>query len=178
MAHNEGLDGDALVQTVITLCTQRFKVRLPAAPVRLKPALPSGWPHPASGYVQSSFNLDLSEDWVLELDSSTAAKFSRHVIIALPGAAFQSNAHVGAFVRDMTARPAPGSGEGCEGQGSAESCGSSGSQPWPELLVNKVRPWCWSQLLFGGHASLAGVVLRGNGTWYLNRTARATRRCS
>ena len=86
--------------------------------------------------MQGTFDLDLSEDWVLELDSSTATKFSRHVIIALPDAAFQSNAHVGAFVRDMVSAPA--SSEACEALGSAESCGSSGGLSCPELLVKKV----------------------------------------
>lgn len=42
-----------------------------------------------------------SEISVIELDSSTPQKFSRHVIIRLPGAAFASNAHVGAFVGGM-----------------------------------------------------------------------------
>ena len=39
--------------------------------------------------------------WALELDSSTASKFSRHVIVRAPGVAFASNAHVGAFVREV-----------------------------------------------------------------------------
>ena len=43
-------------------------------------------------------DLDLS---IVELDSSTAIKFSRHLIVRLPGAVFATNAHVGAFVLDL-----------------------------------------------------------------------------
>lgn len=38
---------------------------------------------------------------VLDLDSSTAHKFSRHVLVKLDGAAFADNAAVGAFVRTV-----------------------------------------------------------------------------
>jgi hypothetical protein len=38
----------------------------------------------------------------LELDSSTPTKFSRHLVIRIPGWAFASNAAVGAFVRSIT----------------------------------------------------------------------------
>ena len=34
----------------------------------------------------------------MELDSSTASKFSRHLILPCPGHAFADNRHVGAFV--------------------------------------------------------------------------------
>ena len=37
----------------------------------------------------------------MELDSSTAAKFSRHLLIRMPGAAFASNFHAGAFVKSL-----------------------------------------------------------------------------
>lgn len=40
---------------------------------------------------------------MLELDSSTPAKFSRHLIIRIPGAAFASNAHAGALVLQLCA---------------------------------------------------------------------------
>lgn len=39
--------------------------------------------------------------WVVELDSTTERKFSRHLVVALPGATFASNAQVGAFVREL-----------------------------------------------------------------------------
>ncbi|ESW24146.1 hypothetical protein PHAVU_004G106200 [Phaseolus vulgaris] len=48
-------------------------------------------------------------DWVLELDSSTevfafADKFSRHVIVCIPKAAFKDNSHAGAFVSEICSR--------------------------------------------------------------------------
>ncbi|CAK9176919.1 unnamed protein product [Ilex paraguariensis] len=41
-----------------------------------------------------------NHDWVVELDSSTEEKFSRHLIIRLPKAAFKDNSHAGAFVAE------------------------------------------------------------------------------
>ncbi|KVI07145.1 DNA primase, UL52/UL70 type, Herpesviridae [Cynara cardunculus var. scolymus] len=43
-------------------------------------------------------------NWVVELDSSTKDKFSRHLIIRLPGIAFKDNIHVGAFVNEICLR--------------------------------------------------------------------------
>jgi hypothetical protein len=42
--------------------------------------------------------------WILELDSSTLEKFSRHLVIRVPGCAFPDNAAVGALVRTITSR--------------------------------------------------------------------------
>lgn len=78
---------------------------------------------------QERFDVRLEDSWIIELDSSTPAKFSRHLVIRVPGAAFQSNFHVGAFVRDLC--EAPGDAAGAEGAASR--------QPRQELLVNKVR---------------------------------------
>ena len=47
--------------------------------------------------------ISLDAEAVVELDSSTATKFSRHLIIPLKGAAFANNGHVGAFVGAMLA---------------------------------------------------------------------------
>ena len=46
---------------------------------------------------------ELQEDWVLELDSSTPVKFSRHVVIQIPGHAFASCQMVGNFVASLLA---------------------------------------------------------------------------
>ncbi|KAE9592559.1 hypothetical protein Lalb_Chr19g0130571 [Lupinus albus] len=43
-------------------------------------------------------------DWVVELDSSTEEKFSRHLIIRIPKAAFKDNSHAGAFVSEICSR--------------------------------------------------------------------------
>ncbi|XP_020261797.1 DNA-directed primase/polymerase protein isoform X2 [Asparagus officinalis] len=45
-----------------------------------------------------------NEDWVLELDSSTEEKFSRHLVIHVPKTAFKDNSHVGAFVSEVCSR--------------------------------------------------------------------------
>ena len=47
--------------------------------------------------------MDLQACQVVELDSCAEEKFSRHLIIRLPGLAFCTNAHVGAFVRQVVA---------------------------------------------------------------------------
>lgn len=42
-----------------------------------------------------------AETDVLELDSTTPAKFSRHLVVRTPGHAFRGPVHVGAFVRHV-----------------------------------------------------------------------------
>ncbi|PRW44999.1 DNA-directed primase polymerase isoform X1 isoform A [Chlorella sorokiniana] len=53
--------------------------------------------------LRDRFSLDMQDDWVLELDSSTPTKFSRHLIVRILGAAFASNAHVGTLVLQLCA---------------------------------------------------------------------------
>ncbi|XP_054811765.1 uncharacterized protein LOC129312981 isoform X1 [Prosopis cineraria] len=43
-------------------------------------------------------------EWIVELDSSTDEKFSRHLIIRIPKSAFKDNSHAGAFVFEMCSR--------------------------------------------------------------------------
>ncbi|XP_056416083.1 DNA-directed primase/polymerase protein [Hyla sarda] len=45
------------------------------------------------------FGIKCSADYVLNLDSSTDEKFSRHLIFLLPNAAFKDNIHVGNFIK-------------------------------------------------------------------------------
>ena len=78
--------------------------------------------------MQERWDVQLEDSWIVELDSSTPAKFSRHLIIQIPGAAFQSNFHVGAFVKGL-----------CEAPVEAAGAGSASSRlPQEELLINKV----------------------------------------
>ena len=49
--------------------------------------------------------LSFAKDDVIELDSETAGKFSRHLIIRLPGHAFENNAAAGSFINRIMARP-------------------------------------------------------------------------
>ena len=48
--------------------------------------------------VQEMFGLELDLTWVYELDSSSSTKFSRHLVIRVPGMAFCSNIHAGCLV--------------------------------------------------------------------------------
>ncbi|GAB2221973.1 hypothetical protein Droror1_Dr00013170 [Drosera rotundifolia] len=50
------------------------------------------------------YSLEGNHDWVIELDSSTQEKFSRHLVIRIPRAAFKDNSHVGAFVAEVCSR--------------------------------------------------------------------------
>ncbi|CAH1445525.1 unnamed protein product [Lactuca virosa] len=50
------------------------------------------------------YSIEGDTNWVVELDSSTKDKFSRHLIIRLPGVAFKDNTHVGAFVTEICSR--------------------------------------------------------------------------
>ena len=45
----------------------------------------------------------VTHEQVFETDSSTDTKWSRHLLVRIPGYAFASNAEVGAFVRRMLA---------------------------------------------------------------------------
>nr|XP_043617965.1 DNA-directed primase/polymerase protein [Erigeron canadensis] len=50
------------------------------------------------------YSIEGDTNWIVELDSSTKDKFSRHLIIRLPGVAFKDNIHVGAFVAEICSR--------------------------------------------------------------------------
>jgi len=49
----------------------------------------------------AQYGLTLAPAHVVELDSTSDRKFSRHLLARLPGMAFADNAHVGRFVRGM-----------------------------------------------------------------------------
>lgn len=51
--------------------------------------------------LQQRFNVQLEDQGILELDSSTEKKFSRHLIVRLPGAAFASNIHAGVLIQNI-----------------------------------------------------------------------------
>lgn len=53
---------------------------------------------------QNQLGVHLEDSGILELDSSTETKFSRHLIIRLPGAAFATNIHIGAFIQSLCKR--------------------------------------------------------------------------
>lgn len=51
------------------------------------------------------WGLRLEDGWVWELDSSSPAKWSRHIIVVVPGRAFPSNLALGAFVTQILSLP-------------------------------------------------------------------------
>jgi hypothetical protein len=79
----------------------------------------------------------LEDESVIELDSSTESKFSRHVIIRLPGLAFANNRHVGAFVQCML-------------QNAQDDRRTGGAS----LLVKAVMPLCILMVLSSLHSSM------------------------
>ncbi|KAI9193377.1 uncharacterized protein BJ171DRAFT_528134 [Polychytrium aggregatum] len=50
------------------------------------------------------FDIPAADCTVVDLDSTSAVKFSRHLIINIRGVCFESSLHVGAFVRDLRQR--------------------------------------------------------------------------
>ncbi|KAA8539966.1 hypothetical protein F0562_026658 [Nyssa sinensis] len=50
------------------------------------------------------YSIQGKPDWIVELDSSTKEKFSRHLIIRIPKIAFKDNSHAGAFVAEVCSR--------------------------------------------------------------------------
>ena len=51
--------------------------------------------------LQEKFDRLLEDSCFLELDSSNDTKFSRHLVVLVPGACFRSNLHAGRFVEEM-----------------------------------------------------------------------------
>ena len=51
--------------------------------------------------LESMLDIILDQKWIVEFDSSSDVKFSRHVILRLPGTAFSDNAQVGFFVESI-----------------------------------------------------------------------------
>ncbi|KAK7315144.1 hypothetical protein VNO77_33676 [Canavalia gladiata] len=54
--------------------------------------------------LQEKYAIHGDYDWVVELDSSTEVKFSRHLIVRIPKTAFKDNSHAGAFVSEICSR--------------------------------------------------------------------------
>ncbi|XP_059629157.1 uncharacterized protein LOC132271715 isoform X4 [Cornus florida] len=50
------------------------------------------------------YSVEGNQEWIVELDSSTKEKFSRHLVIHIPKSAFKDNSHAGAFVAEICSR--------------------------------------------------------------------------
>lgn len=73
---NEHIDGDGMVDALIEVTKSRLK---------------------------EDFDLSMCDKDIYELDSTSAQKFSRHLIIKIPGYAFSNNIAVGEFVAQICA---------------------------------------------------------------------------
>ncbi|MED6122374.1 hypothetical protein PIB30_039121 [Stylosanthes scabra] len=74
---NIGKDGDEMVDLLISVVLEAF---------------------------QEKYSIHGDLDWIVELDSSTKDKFSRHLIIRIPKVSFKDNSHAGAFVSEICSR--------------------------------------------------------------------------
>lgn len=54
--------------------------------------------------LHEKYSIEGHEEWIIELDSSTEEKFSRHLIIRIPKTAFKDNSHAGAFICEVCSR--------------------------------------------------------------------------
>ncbi|XP_063221220.1 DNA-directed primase/polymerase protein-like [Bacillus rossius redtenbacheri] len=54
-----------------------------------------------SFYLQKKWQLSVNRSHIVDLDSSSPDKFSRHLIYEIPGCVFKDNLHVGNFVKDV-----------------------------------------------------------------------------
>lgn len=88
------------------------------------------------------WGLQLEDEWVWELDSSSPDKWSRHIIVVVPGRAFPNNLALGAFVNQLLSLPQVGALlSSCLVQLSAISL--SKSVWWPTVHVG--FPPCFSR---------------------------------
>ena len=96
---------------------------------------------PSVRWLQELYELDLDYRQVLELDSSTAAKFSRHLVIRLPGHAFADNSQLGCFVASvLKARTgAPEEAAAGPAAAAADETPQGGGSLAHRLLLQKVR---------------------------------------
>eukprot|EP00268_Persea_americana_P009195 TRINITY_DN13650_c2_g1_i2.p1 TRINITY_DN13650_c2_g1~~TRINITY_DN13650_c2_g1_i2.p1 ORF type:complete len:630 (-),score=102.26 TRINITY_DN13650_c2_g1_i2:433-2322(-) len=54
--------------------------------------------------LHDKYSIHGTYDWIIELDSSTEEKFSRHMTIRIPETAFKDNSHAGAFIQELCTR--------------------------------------------------------------------------
>ncbi|KAB1204910.1 DNA-directed primase/polymerase protein [Morella rubra] len=54
--------------------------------------------------LNDKYSIQGNLEWIVELDSSTEEKFSRHLIIRIPKTAFKDNLHAGAFIAEICSR--------------------------------------------------------------------------
>ncbi len=96
------------------------------------------------------WGIQLQRHHIAELESSTPAKWSRHLIVRLPGFAFKHNGHVGRFVEALLDAP-----EVC-------ACALRGSEAIHSFGGFSVQAARWRCGGAGGRAGGAGLTDAGN----------------
>ncbi|KAL3150700.1 hypothetical protein ABBQ32_000488 [Trebouxia sp. C0010 RCD-2024] len=71
---NKAVDGEGMVDRLLELIAQQLK---------------------------AMFIIDMEPAWIVELESDARHKFSRHLVIKIPGKAFANNLHAGCFVNNV-----------------------------------------------------------------------------
>lgn len=100
---------------------------------------------PGHLHMQAAFGINFDPAWVMELESDAPHKFSRHLIIQIPGMAFANNLHVGAFVNEVCAA-AVDSQSGISSLQvakvlTAPLCASSRTACWLKTSVTMLLEW-------------------------------------
>ncbi|XP_020220222.2 DNA-directed primase/polymerase protein isoform X2 [Cajanus cajan] len=100
-------------------------------------------------------------NWVVELDSSTEDKFSRHIIVRIPKVAFKDNSHAGAFVSEICSRILNARGEDKSFEKLLVMKDSSSNESAGQLFVDTAvysRNRCF-RLLLSSKAGKSSVLL-------------------
>ncbi|KAG5227418.1 hypothetical protein OIU77_001255 [Salix suchowensis] len=82
------------------------------------------------------YSIQGNQDWIVELESSTAEKFSRHLIIRIPNTAFKDNTHAGAFVSEICSRIHSARGKDERFENMFVRKDSSSAEPPSQLLID------------------------------------------
>ena len=110
--------------------------------------------HTLIEFIQRTLRVSCSSAEVLDLDSSTAAKFSHHLIVHIPGWAFASNAHVGRFVHAFARHILSLSTSAPPSSVTALSSSDIAASPLPPSSsgnthsVNPIEPACLTDIAF------------------------------
>ncbi|XP_066516731.1 DNA-directed primase/polymerase protein [Hoplias malabaricus] len=88
--------------------------------------------------LEEVYGLQCSRNDVLNLDSSTAEKFSRHLIFLLPNSVFKDNIHVGRFIHTILERALKSLHKGSESESSASTSGDT-ADPSKEPQSKRIK---------------------------------------
>uniref|UniRef100_A0A7C9CL28 DNA-directed primase/polymerase protein n=1 Tax=Opuntia streptacantha TaxID=393608 RepID=A0A7C9CL28_OPUST len=107
------------------------------------------------------YQIQGDQEWIVELDSSTEAKFSRHLVLRIPKTAFKDNSHAGAFVSEICSRICIARESDTRFQQVFVSKDSSSAAPSQQLFVDNAvysRNRCF-RLVLSSKAGKTSVLL-------------------